>query len=331
MNTPVVCLIFRKKVPDFFSIEKVFDTISCTLKKTVLIQTFNAPFVSGSLLKVARNIFSVRRVRADLYHITGDIHYMVFGLPRSKTVLTIHDCVFIYQSKGLKKLLFHRLFLKWPVRYCKLVTTISEQTKQDIVKYAGVTSDKILVIPNPVTKHIRFSAHVFRSEKPVLLFIGTTPNKNLERVIPAIAGIPCLLDIIGKIPAGIEVLLRQYSIEYRNAFSLDEKQMASKYMDADMILFPSTFEGFGLPIIEGQKAGRVVITSNISPMKDVAGGGACLVDPDQIESIRQGVFKVIKDSDYRTDLIQKGLVNAKKYEAEIIADRYLDVYKRILN
>ena len=99
---------------------------------------------------------------------------------------------------------------------------------------------------------------------------------------------------------------------------------------ADIIIFPSLYEGFGLPILEGQKAGRAVLTSFLSPMKEVAGAGACLVDPYDSESIRAGIKKIIDDAGYRADIINRGFENIHQYEVQQIADQYLGLYSAIM-
>ena len=93
--------------------------------------------------------------------------------------------------------------------------------------------------------------------------------------------------------------------------------------------FPSIYEGFGMPIIEGQTIGRVVITSDISPMKDVAGNGALLVNPFSVESIREAYLQIINDKDLRSRIIEKGKENAQKYAVEKIAKQYVKIYKTI--
>jgi glycosyltransferase involved in cell wall biosynthesis len=323
----VVQFLFRKPAA-FFSIEKVFLVVMEELAEKITVRKFFVPFISQSIGNVVRNIRSVKGQKADLYHVTGDVHYIVFGLPRNKTILTIHDCVFLYRYTGIKKWFMHGLFLKWPVAWCRQITTISESTKQDIIKYSGCRPEKITVIPNPVSKLINYKPHQFRKQEPVLLFIGTTPNKNLERVAAALEAIPCILDIIGQLTPEMEALLAKHNIQYRNAVNLPEEELAAKYTDADVVLFPSLFEGFGLPIIEGQKAGRVVITSNLSPMKEVAADGACLADPTSATSIRDCVLKVISDDAYREQLIQKGWLNIKKYEPAYISNQYLQLYNK---
>jgi len=182
-----------------------------------------------------------------------------------------------------------------------------------------------------VNEHIYYREKVFNASKPILLFIGSTANKNLDRIILAIAGISCTLEIVGRIPEEHLLLLKKYSIHYRQFTDLSESEMADRYADSDIIIFPSLYEGFGLPILEGQKAGRAVLTSNISPMKEVAGEGACLVDPYDPDSIRSGINKIMLDGSYRADIVKKGFENKNQYDVQKIADQYLKLYAAILN
>jgi glycosyltransferase involved in cell wall biosynthesis len=324
-----ICLVYRRPVKEFFSIEKVFSIVKKGLEGKFIISEATVPNNRVTVCGVLQNITYASRHKADVYHITGDIHYVALAFPSKKTILTIHDCVFLYKYHGVKKKLLKYLFLKWPVKHSYLVTTISEATKADIIKYSGCHPDKVIVIPNPLPGHIWHTPQAFKKDTPVLLFIGTTENKNLARVIAALKGTSCILHIIGVIPDDKKVLLKQHGIRWENSFFLDEQQLSEKYCEADIILFPSLFEGFGLPILEGQKAGRPVVTSNLEPMKGVAGQGACLVDPTSIESIKEGILKVIEDVNYRTELVRKGFDNIARYTPESISEKYADVYNQI--
>lgn len=322
-------LLFRKPV-EFFSIERVFGQLQPELNRSVSVKPWIAPYGGISPSGIIKNIMSARACAADLYHITGDIHYLTLGLPRARTVLTIHDCVFLYQYKGYKRLLLKWLLLDLPVRRSALITTISDSTRKDILKYTGCRPEKIVVIPDPVNDIIRFEARPFTPSAPVILFVGTTANKNLARVIPALEDISCSLVIIGVLPPEMLSLLKKTNIRYSNQSGLSDKEIADKYVEADIVLFPSTFEGFGLPIVEAQKAGRPVITSDLAPMREVAGDGACLVNPFSVSSIRQGVLRVTGDSEYREDLIRKGFRNVTRFDAKRIADQYLSCYRKLL-
>ena len=175
-----VCLVFRKPVKEFFSIERVFNIVKAGLKKSFRVEEVAVPENRVTLKNIFKNIRFGRTKKADVYHITGDVHYMTFAFPARKTVLTIHDCVFLYKSNAFKRKLLEYFFLRWPVQHCSVVTTISEATKKDIIKHSNCAPEKVIVIPNPLPGSIRSQEKPFNKERPVILFVGVTENKNLK-------------------------------------------------------------------------------------------------------------------------------------------------------
>ena len=115
------------------------------------------------------------------------------------------------------------------------------------------------------------------------------------------------------------------------ACDLTDEQMADEYRRADMVSFASLAEGFGMPIIEGQATGRVVVTSALPPMNEVAGGGAVLVDPLSVESIRHGFLAAMRDAELRRRLIAIGRANVERFSAETIAAQYVALYRRVFS
>jgi glycosyltransferase involved in cell wall biosynthesis len=187
------------------------------------------------------------------------------------------------------------LFLDLPVKRVKWITTVSEKSKNEIIEYTGCDPNKIIVIPNPGDISFQGEKSNVLSEFPILLFLGTKPNKNLENVIAALYKLNIHLRIIGDVTKEQHKLLEKFAISYNSVTNISDEDLIKEYRNCDIVLFPSTYEGFGLPVVEGFCSGRPVITSNLSPMKDIACGAAVLVDPTSIASIRTGVVDLISN------------------------------------
>jgi glycosyltransferase involved in cell wall biosynthesis len=207
---------------------------------------------------------------------------------------------------------------------------ISKKTQTEVLQKVAIQEDKIDVIPNPVNIQYKYSPKEFNSRKPVILHVGGNgERKNLANTIEAIKDIKCHLRIIGNISAFYKNLLAINQIEYSNVSNLSDDEIVTEYENCDIVNFPSKYEGFGMPIIEGQATGRVVLTSNHSPMKDVAGEGAYLVDAENVKSIKEGYEDLISKPVLRAELIRKGLENVKKYKVEDIAAQYKKIYNEL--
>jgi glycosyltransferase involved in cell wall biosynthesis len=275
-------------------------------------------------------LLEAQRKQGAVNHVTGDINFLVLVLPRKNTVLTFLDCGFLMRSNKISRALIKWFWLDLPVCHVKYITAISESTKNEIIKYTNCNPEKIRVIPVVITSDFYKIDKDFNQSCPTILHIGTASNKNLIRHIHALEGIPCKLHIIGKIAPDIVELLIQSNTNYINEYELTSEQVFNAYKNCDILLFASTIEGFGMPILEAQTIGRAVITSNTTSMPEVAGLGACLVDPYNTQSIRAGILKVIQDADFRNSIITKGFLNIERYNPETVAKQYAELYNEIL-
>jgi len=320
----------------------VFDVLAQASKEAGLneIEKVEMPFTSKGIFSILFNLIFLTRFKNGLFHITGDVHYAILALPKDRTILTIHDLVFLHTYKGLLRSLLKWIFLDLPVRRAKYITTISEKSKQEILDYTNCNPEKILVIPNPVDPIFSTSTPLPSAGLPTMvgkfnpatiLFLGTKPNKNLELTIAALFGLDVHLRIIGELSRKQKEMLSKFNINYSSDFSISPEQLASEYSNADIILFPSTYEGFGLPVIEGFQAGKPVITSNISPMKEVAGDGALLADPTSIASIRDHVIKLLAEQQLQTQLVAAGKEKVKQYQPGFIAEAYQQLWSKFKN
>lgn len=276
-------------------------------------------------------IYYAFKSRKNLCHITGDIQFVGCLMNPNNTILTVHDLVLLKRDDTppwLRKLVL-RFWYYYPLKRLKHITCISETTKQDLISFFPWIANKVCVIPNPVNTNFAYREKKFNKEKPVILHIGTRTNKNLERVVKALNGVSCHLRIIGKLAEKQIKLLTDNKIYYSNDIHISDEQIVKEYEEADIISFPSLFEGFGLPIIEGQTVGRSVLTSDREPMKSVAGEHAMLVNPESVDSIRTGFLSLIENETYRNMVTQSGIVNAKLYNIENIVAQYAAIYDKI--
>lgn len=334
MKTKLKILFFYRKRGINYSIERVFDTIYLNFKnkENIDINIKSVKYHRAKIADLIKNIIFVYRNKiTDINHIVGDIHYVSLVLPRKNTVLTIHDMVGYYQNKGIKRFISFLFWYYLPCKKMKYITCISEATKTDLINIAKCNPKKINIIPNPLNSDYHYSFKEFNVFCPTILHIGTRNNKNLERVIEALTDIPCHLRIIGELNNNQFELLKKNHIKFSNSSNLSNSEIVEEYMKCDIVSFPSLFEGFGMPIIEGQATGRIVLTSNIEPMNSIASDGAVLVNPFDIKSIKSGFEHIICNSNYRNQLIQSGLNNAKKFSVENIASEYLNLYDKIVN
>ena len=325
-----IVLIFRSKKLRYHSIENVFGTIKNELSAKGEVETVCVDDCGFSITNLLALRKYVKTHRPDtIYHVTGEIHYAVFALQRRRSILTIHDCVFINKRKGLKGWILKKLYLDWPVKYVPTVIAISEKTRQEVISLTGCNPAKIKVINNPVSAYIKHTDKPFNFNNPSLLFIGSLPNKNLNRVIEALKGLKCTINIVGHADEEQLSRMKEYNINYILEKNLSNEEMSERYKQADIILFPSLYEGFGLPVIEGFKAGRAVLTSEISPLKELSDGAAWLVDPFSVESIRNMLERIISDEESRDRKIQNGFEIVQQYSPEIVASQYHQAYTNL--
>ena len=277
---------------------------------------------------------------------------------KAPSILTVHDVIpFTFrEAMGL----FRNMFLYKPGirKACRLndiIATVSDYSKQDIAEKVGVPFEKIRVVPNGLREinpkdlslEIELKNRFAINEKYVLNVGGIHERKNIVKLVHAFAGLVNQRGYSGKLlitgnVSGApyqrkmkkicDASVRETGMENRIVFTgyVSEKELDSLFRMAGLLIYPSLYEGFGIPILEAMKMGLPVITSNITAMPEVAGGAAYLVDPNSIEDMTSAMSEVLQNKILREEMIEKGLELVHPYTWKNVSERYLELYQEII-
>lgn len=323
-----VLLLFRSRNKGGKSIEGLFTSLPAFATTDIQMDIWEMQPLRSFLSK----LFALRRCNPDIFHITGDISYTACWLIGRKVLLTIHDIGRYKELKGLKKLIFGLVWIQLPCMVAKKVITVSRYTKEDIISnFPFISKSKIEVIGNGFNPGFAPKPKQFDTEHPRLLHVGTAPHKNLSTVIAAVQGLSTTLIIIGQLSDEQRIQLNISEVKYENYVDLDQQSLQVQYELADIVVFVSTHEGFGMPIIEAQAMGRPVIASRLAAIPEVAGNGAAYVNnPYDADELATNILRIMKDTAYRTELIREGFINVAKYTYIKMASSYMDLYRRMI-
>ncbi|MFD1016344.1 glycosyltransferase [Winogradskyella rapida] len=315
--------IFRKRGEGHNSIEELFHSIISCLPEHIDPHVVELPYSGASLKAVVLNIWHVLFLKGVI-HVTGDVYYIGL-IPFKKTIITVHDVKFI-KGSPIKKYLLNLLWLVLPGLISKKISIISRFSKEEYLKIVPSASKKVEVIYNPVNPLLKKCLKTV-SQTPIILHLGTKENKNLENTIKALVGIKCKLFIVGKLSKHQLYMLKLNNVKYENFLNIDFVEIKSLYELCDIVSFASYYEGFGMPIIEANKVGRVLITSKRAAIPEIAVNAVHYVDPNDVDDMRNGFIKVINDDTYRNKLINLGLENVKRFEIEAVVSAYAKMYQ----
>lgn len=316
----------RSPLEGGFSVERIFEDVREALPGNIHVRVVPNAHPNKGFIPRLMNALAARRHRSEVNHVLGDTQYLASFLPRARTILTVLDCVSLERLSGWRRWVLWFFWYWWPLKRAAHVTVLSDFTRQSLLSCVRYPAGGISVIPPPLSSEFSPSPPRPFESWSRLLHIGVAPHKNLARVIEAAAGLDVTLVIIGRLPRDIEALILKRGLRFESHHDLDRVSLADQYRKADMLVFASTYEGWGMPIVEAHAIGRPVVTSIVASMPEAAGNAACLVDPFDVSSIRAGICRILEDEAYARELIAAGFENARRYSADTIARRYADVY-----
>ena len=308
------------------SIERMFNSMKYYFKDDkikIILKT--CPVESNGFFKRLYLIFWAFFNQGDVNHVTGDINFICIFLKKSKTITTILDNYTFLRLKFLKKKIFKLFWIKIPIFKSKKIHFISSKIKhetQNIIKNK-ITNN--VIIPCCVPRYLKKKTKK-KFEKNIL-FIGNTENKNLICLLEAVKNLKIKLIIVGNLKHQQKNFLLRNNIMFENYLSISDEEINKVYAKSDILVFPSLYEGFGMPIIEANYVGIPVITSNISPMKEISKNSSLLFNPLKYYDLKNKLILLIKNSEVRKKLIISGYINANKYKPGDIANQFMKLYK----
>jgi glycosyltransferase involved in cell wall biosynthesis len=249
-------------------------------------------------------------------------------------VFTIMDLNHIDRPENSNRLkrLYYRLIIRRAARKARRVLTISEYSRKRIIAWTGVDAGRVVNVGCGVSSNYHSSVEPYAPGYPYLLCVSNRKaHKNEHRVIEAFSKAPINSDIrlvfTGHENETVSKLLRKHHIENRTIFAgtVPETELPGLYRGAIALVFPSLYEGFGLPVVEAMSCGTPVITSNCSSLPEVAGEAGLLIDPLSVEEIASSIQRLVEDKELRVELSKKGLERAKLFSWDKTAKLIWDV------
>ena len=272
-------------------------------------------------------------------------------------ITTIHDLMFLVfpeYSKGLQSLrnaVFKQMAL-WVSRRASVILTASDHASRDIQTLLGVDRQKIRVVPHgvdetfrPVTDEVRVQSVCSRYgiERPYVYYLGNfKPHKNVQSLLRAFACLPSGLQAKYELVLGggadrwLPDCSRQageLGVESSTRFigHVADEDMAALYSGAELFVFPSLYEGFGLPPLEAMACGTAVVASNRTSIPEVVGDAGSLVDPEDVASLSAEMARVLQDGEARLRFEEKGLARAESFRTTDICERQMGILEQVVS
>ena len=296
-----------------------------------------------SRLMLVKNIFLF--FRTYLWHNflpfkikKNDFNYIMSfsGIPHfkqysSKEIFFIYDLsMFVVpETHPHSRVLIYKLLLGKTIKNCYKIVVISQSTKQDLIRYYHVPENKIMIIYPPFPKmNNNQQKPKIQIKKQFILYLGTLePRKNITLIIKALHQLksmslfPYQLIIAGKKGWGFKEIfdmVYEFGLEKEVVFTgyVSDAEKKYLYKHADLFIYPSLYEGFGIPPLEAMHYGCPVITSNTSSLPEVVGNAGLIINPYNVEALVSAIIKVLNNKKLKKEMIEKGFKQAKKFRKD---------------
>lgn len=339
-------VLFTPKIKDnpetkFFSMAGSFTT--------VLPSTFLSTLKLGSYWRSFLLRGEAKRTKLDIFH--GLSHELPNGISSvAKTVVTVHDLIFLrypHFYKALDRWIYTKK-LTYACKEAHCIIAISEQTKNDLIEFLKVPAEKIVVVyqgchPNFHRSFSQEELRVVRQKYNLpdqyLLNVGTIESRKnvllLVRALKEMKNSSIPLVVVGRPTAYLEEIktfIEANGLEKRVQFihKVSFTDLPAIYRMSSIFIYPSLFEGFGIPLVEAIACGVPVITSTGSCFSEAVGPSSIYVDPQDVKGLASSMEKVLEDASLRRKMIDESTAYIKRFEPEVIAGEMMKVYRSLM-
>lgn len=333
--------------------DHVNDYVLIVDTKTSFIHNWPKNFKMINLNTKSRILYEYITLPRYVNSINADIFIVPDGtfspLIKAKKITIYHDIIYFEKNQKREFKFFDNLHHKIMIPICgkrtNLIICVSRFTEERVHALLGFKNTK--VIYEDVEDSFKSTSvseqekilDKYNIKKPFLFYIGSmSPRKNIERIISSFDLIQYKISHNLYFLGGYSwkdkhimkiILSPKFKERVKKIGYISENDLSAIYSAAEALVYPSLYEGFGLPIIEAQKCECPVITSNIGATREIAGDGAILVDPFNTKSISDGILCLIENKDVRSELIQKGRKNLARFSWDNSVKKLVDMYYKI--
>lgn len=332
------------------------DSVNCDLgvidtQNTYLLENGEislTPMLSRLSLK--RNIplycvnaaYSRKKMVSNNYEIIHPTYYNPYFLPylrKRPFVITVYDMIHEIYPESVSKRDYASKWKKKVIPKAKRIITISENTKNDLLKYYDISPEKIEVIYLANSLRMNFEKPNFNLPNSYILYVGSRDrHKNFSTFLRALKDVCAYRKELHIVCVGgpsftkveMQLIFQYHLTEKIHLMHLSDSELGYVYANAELFVFPSLYEGFGIPILEAFCMGCPVILSNTSCFPEIAGEAGQYFDPENHSSLRKSIETVLADEEYKNYLIKKGFNQGNKYSWDICANQTLHLYEGML-
>lgn len=285
----------------------------------------------------------------DIFH---GVKYFTPATLKARKVITIHDLYHIRFPDSLDKSWQAYLDsnLSRMVRIADRITTVSDATTRDVVEFLGVDESKVVTLGSSHDSELFYPRSgpeielavnkYFPDARPYIFYVGLlSPWKNLERLIEAFGILkdtkrsPHILVLAGKEYMSESIMQAINESNYKEDIILpgfiENEELPALYSGADFFVFPSLWEGFGIPLLESMACGTPVLSSSLASIPEIVGDGGILVDPYSVEEMAEGMLKITEGNEFRKTLGMKAIASASRFCWDDVARKTLSVYSEL--